>query len=125
MEEPKTKKHSKGRPSKAEKVKNKLLTSRFTEQEYQELELKAKRAGMKITQLGREFILKGYVTNLFTKEEQEELRHLKGVANNLNQLVKNLNYFSTNYNEKEVRNQLAKSDVCIDAMYNLLKKYHK
>lgn len=125
MEEQKPKKNSKGRPSKAEKVKNKLLTSRFTEQEYQELELKAQNAGMKITQLGREFILKGHVTNLFTKEEQEELRHLKGVANNLNQLVKNLNYFSKNYNEKEVSNQLTKSEACIDAMYNILKKYHK
>jgi hypothetical protein len=123
MEKTEQPKRSKGRPSKAEQSKNERLTCRFTAQEYAALETKAERVGLKITQLGRELILKGKVTNLFSAEEQTDKKQLIGLSNNLNQIAKNLNYFSKNFNMKEVSKQVLKIDDYLDTIDEILKKY--
>ncbi len=114
----------KGRPSKAEQSKSERLTCRFTAQEYEVLELKAAQTGLKITQLGRAFILKGQVTNLFSAEEQADKKQLIGLSNNLNQIAKNLNYFAKNFNMKEVSTQVLKIDMYLDSIDEILKKYN-
>ncbi len=116
-------KRSKGRPSKAEQSKSERLTCRFTAQEYEALEAKAERVGLKITQLGRELILKGKVTNLFSVEEQADKKQLIGLSNNLNQIAKNLNYFAKNFSMKGVSNQVKKIDEHLDTIDEILKKY--
>lgn len=116
-------KRKKGRPSKAEQGKSERLTCRFTMNEYQALEQKAAKTGLKITQLGRELILKGKVTNLFSEEEQADKKQLIGLSNNLNQIAKNLNYFSKNFNMKEVSKQVLKIDDYLDGIDEILKKY--
>lgn len=123
MEKTEPIKRGKGRPSKAEQSKSERLTSRFTTQEYAALETKAERVGLKITQLGRELILKGKVTNLFSAEEQADKKQLIGLSNNLNQIAKNLNYFAKNFNMKEVNNQVLKIDDYLDTIDEILKKY--
>ncbi len=123
MEKIEQPKRSKGRPSKAERSKNERLTCRFTAQEYADLESKAERVGLKITQLGRELILKGKVTNLFSAEEQADKKQLIGLSNNLNQIAKNLNYFAKNFNMRDVTNQVKKIDEYLDVIDGILKKY--
>jgi hypothetical protein len=123
MEKTEPIKRGKGRPSKAEQSKSERLTSRFTAQEYATLETKAERVGLKITQLGRELILKGKVTNLFSAEEQTDKKQLIGLSNNLNQIAKNLNYFANNFNMKEVVNQVDKIDESLDIIDGILRKY--
>jgi hypothetical protein len=123
MEKTEQTKRGKGRPSKAEQSKSERLTCRFTPQEYEALETKAEVVGLRITQLGRELILKGKVTNLFSSEEQADKKQLIGLSNNLNQIAKNLNYFSKNFNMKEVNNQVKKIDEALDTIDEILKKY--
>jgi hypothetical protein len=123
MEKTEQPKRSKGRPSKAEQSKSERLTSRFTAQEYEAIATRAERVGLKITQLGRELILKGKVTNLFSAEEQADKKQLIGLSNNLNQIAKNLNYFVKNFNMKEVVNQVDKIDESLDIIDGILRKY--
>lgn len=120
MEEPKRKK---GRPKKEEQGKSERLTCRFTIKEYQSLEEKASRTGLKITHLGRELILKGKVTNLFSEAEQADKKQLIGLSNNLNQIAKNLNYFAKNFQMKEVNKQVTRIDDYLDSIDEILKKY--
>ena len=118
-------KRSKGRPSKAEQGKSERLTSRFTAEEYAALTTKAAVAGLKITQLGRELILKGTVTNLFSSEEQADKKQLIGLSNNLNQIAKNLNYFAKHFNMESVSSQVLKIDNYLDSIDAILKKYNQ
>jgi hypothetical protein len=77
-----------GRPTIGSEKLEKVLPCRLTIKEYEKVITDAQKTNFKMSELARQYITKGYVTNLFSEEEQLEKRQLIGVRNNLNQLVK-------------------------------------
>lgn len=78
-----------GRPAKnlAEKRKYRL-SLKLNTKEYFELKSKAKTASKNRCDFLRELILSGEVIGRFLAEQNDVLRKIAGMANNLNQLVK-------------------------------------
>ena len=78
-----------GRPAKnlAEKRKYRL-SLKLNTNEYFQLKSKAKTAGKNRCDFLRELILSGEVIGRFLAEQNDVLRKIAGMANNLNQLVK-------------------------------------
>jgi hypothetical protein len=76
-----------GRPPKTDKLSC-SFRCRLTESENQRLVDDAQKVNITISELGRQYLTKGYVSNLFSEEEQIEKRQLIGIRNNLNQLAK-------------------------------------
>lgn len=76
-----------GRPIK--QIKRTItLGIRLTNTEHLLIKAKASKAGMTMTSLVRELAIHGTVVSRLSKEEREYVRHLIGMATNLNQLVK-------------------------------------
>lgn len=88
MEEEKKTKNKGGRPKVKRDKLDKVLPCRMTTAEYEKAVADAKQVNLKPSELGRVYITKGYVSNVFSDEEQQEKRQLIGIRNNLNQLVK-------------------------------------
>lgn len=82
--------------NKKEEVRNKNILIRVTEKEKNEIEKKANKTGLGISEYGRQIMLNGYVFQSLknsTAEEKQpgadlDRRTLLGLANNLNQLTK-------------------------------------
>ena len=78
-----------GRPAKSLAEKRKYrLSLKLSTKEYFELKSKAKRASKNRCDFLRELILSGEVIGRFSPEQNEAIRKISGMANNLNQLVK-------------------------------------
>ncbi len=78
-----------GRPAKSLAEKRKYrLSLKLNTKEYFELKSKAKRASKNRCDFLRELILSGEVIGRFSPEQNEAIRKISGMANNLNQLVK-------------------------------------
>jgi hypothetical protein len=104
-----------GRPPKTDKLSC-SLRCRLTESENQRLVNDAQKVSISLSELGREYLTKGYVSNLFSEEEQIEKRQLIGIRNNLNQLAK------LAHTEGFVR-QLKAIDALIIEIDEILKRY--
>ena len=78
-----------GRPAKSLAEKRKYrLSLKLNTKEYFELKSKAKTAGKNRCDFLRELILSGEVIGRFSPEQNDAIRKISGMANNLNQLVK-------------------------------------
>lgn len=78
-----------GRPAKSLAEKRKYrLSLKLNTNEYFQLKSKAKTAGKNRCDFLRELILTGEVIQRFSAEQNEAVRKISGMANNLNQLVK-------------------------------------
>ncbi|MFY7936496.1 MAG: plasmid mobilization protein [Flavobacterium sp.] len=77
-----------GRPKVNREKLEMILQCRMTRTEYEKVLSDAQKVNLKPSELGRQYITKGFVTNLFSEEEQQEKKQLIGIRNNLNQLVK-------------------------------------
>lgn len=84
-----------GRPKKEKtNLLDKRISFAVTEKEYKLLTSRAEQAGLKVGIYAREMTLKGKVKAKLSKEQLSTIKEVTGVANNLNQLVKTLNYFA-------------------------------
>ena len=78
-----------GRPAKSLAEKRKYrLSLKLNTKEYFELKSKAKTAGKNRCDFLRELILSGEVIGRFSPEQNDAIRKISGMANNLNQFVK-------------------------------------
>lgn len=80
-----------GRPAKGEKKLSIPINLKLTPKDYNSVKQKAEKLGMTPTEYARELTLKGCVKSRFTLEELDLIRQLAGMANNLNQVVKQAN----------------------------------
>jgi hypothetical protein len=110
------KKNKAGRPKSVGEKLEKLFPCRLTINEYNKAINEAQRVNIKPSELARQYIVKGYVSNLFSEEEQTEKRQLIGIRNNLNQLAK------LAHTEGFVR-QLKAIDALIIEIDEILKRY--
>ena len=74
------------------KTKGNRKTIRMSEKEFQILEDLCKRSALNPSELFRESLTKLTITPRISEEEKVWLRELTGMANNLNQIAKTLNY---------------------------------
>lgn len=98
-----------GRPKKEKtNLLDKRISFAVTEKEYKLLTSRAEQAGLKVSIYAREMTFKGKVKAKLSREQLSVLKEVTGVANNLNQVVKALNYFAREGDmkgaEKQVRN---------------------
>lgn len=77
-----------GRPPLGKKRLGKTFSCRLSDSEYEKLWHDAQKSNMKLSVLGRKYLVDGIVYSIFSDEEQTEKRQLIGIRNNLNQLVK-------------------------------------
>lgn len=76
-----------GRPEKA--VKKEIRAAvRFTEQEYQSLQEKAKQAGIKVSAFIREAVFKTKIVARLSEEERGFIRELVGMSRSLDQVAR-------------------------------------
>lgn len=94
-----------GRPIKSKKY-NKILRIRMNNEELNICKGKANSLNMPLATYLRLMIKQGKVTNLFTEEEQQHKVQLIGMANNLNQLMKEAHTYGLVSVEKSVRDSL-------------------
>ena len=71
--------------------REKIISSRFTLDEYQTIQERIKTAGVTLSRFIRLAILNGKVVQRITPEDAGILRQLSGMANNLNQLTRKAN----------------------------------
>ena len=76
-----------GRPIKESPLERKIKVN-VTKEELDKFKQLAEKANYKLSPFARELIVNGKITNLFSKEEQNAKIQLIGIANNLNQLLK-------------------------------------
>jgi hypothetical protein len=74
------------------KTKGNRKTIRMSEKDSQILEDLCKRSSLNSSELFRESLTKLTITPRISEEEKVWLRELTGMANNLNQIAKTLNY---------------------------------
>ncbi|WP_436414498.1 plasmid mobilization protein [Petrimonas sp.] len=100
-----------GRPAKSLAEKRKYrLSLKLNTKEYFQLKSKSKTAGKNRCDFLREFILTGEVKQRFTPEQNDTLRKICGMANNLNQVAKKAHEQGVWYIERTVEEQTAKLD---------------
>lgn len=114
MEEAKKTKNKGGRPKANREKLDKVLPCRLTTKEYDKLIDDAKLANLKPSELGRQYITKGFVSNLFSEEEQNEKRQLIGIRNNLNQLVKLAHSTGFRSRANEIEKQIKEIDIILE-----------
>lgn len=83
-----------GRPKKETNLLDKRISFAVSKKEHEILTNRAEQAGLKVSIYAREMTLKGKVNAKLSKEQLSTIKEVTGVANNLNQLVKALNYFA-------------------------------
>ena len=71
--------------------REKVISSRFSLDEYRTITDRAKAVGVTLSRFIRSAILKGKVVQRITPEDAGILRQLSGMANNLNQLTRKAN----------------------------------
>jgi hypothetical protein len=107
-----------GRPSLGETKKTEEVTVFFSKREYEILTRKAAAVNLSLQDYLRELVVKGYVKNIDTPEQQEVKRQLIGLSNNVNQLAKLAHINGMKTMQKQV-------DEILDSIDELLKKYKK
>ncbi|WP_291106001.1 MULTISPECIES: plasmid mobilization protein [unclassified Dysgonomonas] len=70
------------------KLKDKVISARFSGIEYMALKKRAKDAGVSLSKFVRSVLLTGKVVQRISKSDTDILRKLSGEANNLNQLAR-------------------------------------
>lgn len=110
-----------GRPTIGTEKLAKVLPCRLTLKEYEKVIGEAQKTNFKTSELARQYITNGYVTNLFSEEEQLEKRQLIGIRNNLNQLVK-LAHIGGFFNHKAEIDRILKEIDEILTRYNYVSK---
>ena len=83
--------NQRGRPKKEKEKLNFSINLKLTEKDFFAVKEKAEKVGMKATQYAREMTLKGSIKSRFTIEELDLMRKLSGMANNLNQIARQVN----------------------------------
>jgi Bacterial mobilisation protein (MobC). len=91
MENKEEKKPKRGRPAKEKEKLNRSINLKLTEKDFDSIQDKAAKLGMKTTQYAREMVLKGRVKSRFSLEELDLIRKISGIANNLNQIARKAN----------------------------------
>ncbi len=114
MEEAKKTKNKGGRPKANREKLEKILPCRLTTKEYEKILDDAKLVNLKPSELGRQYITKGFVSNLFSEEEQNEKRQLIGIRNNLNQLVKLAHSTGFRSRANEIERQINEIDTILE-----------
>ena len=71
--------------------RNKVVSSRFTDIEYQAVEKRRKDAGVSLSRFVHSVLLTGKVVQRISKADADILRKLAGEANNINQLAHKAN----------------------------------
>jgi hypothetical protein len=90
METVQMKKKKGGRPTKS--LKRELrITARFSRLEHYILQQKAGKAGINVSEFIRQAAITGKITARLTAEEQDAIRKVIGMANNVNQMAKAAN----------------------------------
>lgn len=111
--------HNKGgRPLLGDAKKSEEIRVFFSKRELEVLEKKASSVGLSVQDYLRELVVKGYVKNIDTPEQQEVKRQLIGLSNNVNQLAKLAHVNGLKTMQKQV-------DGLLDELDGLLKKYKK
>jgi hypothetical protein len=93
MENKKEGKAKRGRPAKEKAKLSTSINLKLTEEDFKTVKEKAGKLGMKPTQYAREMTLKGSIKSRFTIEELDLMRKLSGMANNLNQIARQVNKY--------------------------------
>ncbi len=93
MENKKEDKQKRGRLAKEKAKLDYSINLKLTGEDFKAVKEKAGKLGMKATQYAREMTLKGGVKSRFTLEELDLMRKLAGMANNLNQIAKQVNKY--------------------------------
>jgi len=107
-----------GRPALGKSKKDRGIHVSFSEIEYELLTRKAAAVNLSLQDYLRELVVKGYVKNIDTPEQQEVKRQLIGLSNNVNQLAKLAHINGMKTMQKQV-------DALLDELDGLLKKYKK
>jgi hypothetical protein len=104
-----------GRPPIPNKL-DKTIRVRITSDDYHRCKKIAEEANMNVTEYFRKMMTEGKVTNLFSAEGKREKIQLAGMANNLNQLVKEAHTYGTTSVEK-------KANALLDEIRSMLDRY--
>lgn len=92
-----------GRPVKQlGSCKNYFVKIRLDTQQYYNLKGLAKQSGMNVSEFIRTMVFNGFVKERISKEQMAIIRHLTGMANNLNQLAQSANTYG--YTAVEMQN---------------------
>lgn len=102
-----------GRPVKMDKLSVRFRI-RMSEYEMTYSRKNALKANLSLAEYFRMMVIKGKVTNLFSEEEQLAKRQLIGIANNLNQLVKEAHTYSLVSIENEAKVMLKQMREILD-----------
>ncbi len=104
-----------GRPPIPNKL-DKTIRVRITSDDYHRCKTIAEEANMNVTEYFRKMMTEGKVTNLFSAEGKREKIQLAGMANNLNQLVKEAHTYGMTSIEK-------KANALLDEIRSMLDRY--
>lgn len=107
------KRNTGGRPVKTDKLSQRVRL-RLSEIEMAESSKNARLANLSLPEYIRMILLRGKVTNLFSEEEQLAKLQLIGIANNLNQLVKEAHTYGLVSVENEARKNLSDIRAILD-----------
>jgi len=104
-----------GRPPIPNKL-DKTIRVRITSDDYHRCKKIAEEANMNVTEYFRKMMTEGKVINLFSAAAKEDTIQLTGMANNLNQLVKEAHTYGMISIEK-------KANALLDEMRSMLDRY--
>ena len=107
------KRNTGGRPVKTDKLSQRVRL-RLSEIEMAESSKNARLANLSLPEYIRMILLRGKVTNLFSEEEQLAKLQLIGMANNLNQLVKEAHTYGLVSIENEAKKNLSDIRAILD-----------
>ena len=105
-----------GRPPIPNKL-DKTIRVRITSDDYHRCKKVTEEANMNVTEYFRKMMTEGKVINLFSAEGKQEKIRLTGMANNLNQLVKEAHTYGTTSVEK-------KANALLDDIRSMLDHYN-
>ncbi len=105
-----------GRPAKNPNLSERIRL-RVSKEDVRIMQESAQKVNLTLPEYIRENMLKGGVSNIFSKEEQQHKMQLIGMSNNLNQLIKEAHTYGLVSMEKKVTEML--TDICA-----ILERYH-
>ena len=111
---------TKGRKPKGERKRGKKVTAAFTEKEYKELLQKSEVSKVSVSQLVHDLAVKGKVVQPESKESRDKKIEAIREINNINQIAKNLNYLSKNFQLSLAEKLLKETNEILSKLYKIL-----
>jgi len=112
MEE--TKKNKGGRPPKQGDKHDQQISVWLSQKEYDLVESRAIKAGLKIGVYSREMLLQGEVKARLSVEQLNQMKAVSKATTNLNQLSKTLSYFASKSDVSGLKSRMIEIDILIN-----------